>query len=59
MVQALNNISPYCERCDRETDHLISTLGPGLQPRLVCWECLDRQEKRDNLRPGWRRPRPV
>ena len=44
-----------CERCDRETDHLIESIDANSQPHYLCWECVERQEKRFNTKPGWRR----
>lgn len=45
----------FCERCDAEGKHLIPVLEPDGRTRYVCWECLDRQEKRVNFRPEWQR----
>jgi len=44
-----------CERCDRETTHVIESLGPDNRPHYSCWDCVERQEKRFNQKPGWRR----
>lgn len=44
-----------CDRCDREARHVIRQLEPGGGVRYVCWSCLSREEKRHNLREGWRR----
>ena len=44
-----------CERCDRETDHVIESIGDDNRPHFLCWECVERHEKRFNTKPGWRR----
>ncbi len=44
-----------CERCDRETDHVIESIGEGNRLHFLCWECVERDEKRFNTKPGWRR----
>lgn len=44
-----------CERCDRITDHVIDFIGPDSKLHFVCWECVERHEKRFNTKPGWRR----
>jgi hypothetical protein len=44
-----------CERCDRPSRHLIKFIGVDNRPHYVCWSCRNREEKRINLRPAWRR----
>ena len=44
-----------CERCDRETWHVVESIGADNQLHHVCWDCIERYEKRNNLKPGWRR----
>ena len=44
-----------CERCDRETDHVIEFIGADNQQHFFCWDCVERNEKRFNYKPGWRR----
>jgi len=44
-----------CERCDRETPHVVESIGDDNRPHHVCWDCVARQEKRFNQKPGWRR----
>lgn len=44
-----------CERCDRVTDHVIESVGSDNRPHFLCWECVERHEKRFNHKPGWRR----
>jgi hypothetical protein len=34
-----------CEECDREMEHYNTFLSPTNERRVVCWECLGRQEK--------------
>jgi hypothetical protein len=44
-----------CERCDRHSRHLIKFIGMDNRPHYVCWSCRDREEKRINLKPTWKR----
>src|ERR1700681_2073140 len=44
-----------CERCDRETTHVVESLGADNRPHYSCWDCVERHEKRFNQKPGWRR----
>jgi len=44
-----------CERCDRETHHVIEFIDPDNQQHFFCWDCIERHEKRFNQKPGWRR----
>ena len=44
-----------CERCDRETAHVVESIGGDNRPHYVCWDCVARHEKRFNQKPGWRR----
>jgi len=44
-----------CERCDRETPHVIESIGEDNRLHHLCWDCVGRQEKRFNQKPGWRR----
>ncbi|HKP35358.1 MAG TPA: hypothetical protein VJT71_00765 [Pyrinomonadaceae bacterium] len=44
-----------CERCDRVTNHVIESIGSDNRPHYLCWECVERHEKRFNQKPGWRR----
>ena len=36
----------HCERCDRESKHLINSLSPHNVPELVCWECVEQEDQR-------------
>jgi ribosome-binding protein aMBF1 (putative translation factor) len=44
-----------CEKCDRETDHVVESINTDNRLHYVCWECVERHEKRFNTKPGWRR----
>ncbi|HVS82737.1 MAG TPA: hypothetical protein VHE60_13485 [Pyrinomonadaceae bacterium] len=44
-----------CERCDRETPHVVESVGEDNRPHFWCWDCVERHEKGNNLKPGWRR----
>jgi ribosome-binding protein aMBF1 (putative translation factor) len=54
-MSLLDNTVRRCERCDRETDHLVESIGTDSRMHYVCWECVERHEKRFNTKPGWRR----
>jgi hypothetical protein len=34
-----------CSMCDREVDHYNTFLEPNNEVVIVCWECLQREEK--------------
>ena len=44
-----------CSECDRETEHYNSFLSPTNELRIVCWECLEREEKGFNAKRDFRR----
>jgi hypothetical protein len=44
-----------CSECDRETVHYNTFVMPDNEERVVCWECLERQEKNFNAKPGFQR----
>ena len=45
-----------CERCDQPSRHLIKFIGvDNDRARYVCWSCRNREEKRVNLKPSWKR----
>jgi hypothetical protein len=44
-----------CTECDREVDHYNTFLSPSDELRVVCWECLARQEKGFNAKRDFRR----
>lgn len=39
-----------CSECDREVDHYNTFLSPTNRSRVVCWECLAREEKGFNTK---------
>ena len=43
-----------CEQCDRETSHVIESIGADNRPHYLCWSCVERHEKRWNWKLGWR-----
>jgi hypothetical protein len=44
-----------CAECDREVEHYNAFITPTNETRVVCWECLARQEKGFNARRTFRR----
>jgi hypothetical protein len=38
-----------CERCDRESQHMIKLLARDNTAHYVCWDCLRREEKHINV----------
>ena len=44
-----------CAECDREMDHYNVFLSPTNEEKVVCWECLQREEKGFNTKRGFRR----
>ena len=44
-----------CERCDQPSRHLIKFMGADNRAHYVCWSCRNREEKRINLKPAWKR----
>ena len=44
-----------CAECDREMDHYNVFLSPTNEEKVVCWECLEREEKGFNAKRGFRR----
>jgi len=44
-----------CERCDRETAHVVESIGENNRLHHICWDCVGRDEKHFNQKPGWRR----
>jgi len=44
-----------CSECDRETEHYNIFVAPTNEPSVVCWECLQRQEKGFNARRDFHR----
>ncbi|OLE51210.1 MAG: hypothetical protein AUG51_24585 [Acidobacteria bacterium 13_1_20CM_3_53_8] len=46
-----------CERCDAESAHLVKFTNPDNTEEYICWSCLQREEKRHNLKSTWHRGR--
>lgn len=44
-----------CSECDREKEHYNTFLSPTNESKVVCWECLEREEKGFNAKRGFRR----
>lgn len=44
-----------CAECDRETDHYNTFLSPTNGEKVVCWQCLAREEKGFNAKRDFRR----
>lgn len=44
-----------CSICDREMEHYNVFLSPTNEEKVVCWECLEREEKGFNAKRGFRR----
>ena len=44
-----------CTECDREVEHYNTFVMPTNETRVVCWECLARQEKGFNAKRDFRR----
>jgi ribosome-binding protein aMBF1 (putative translation factor) len=45
----------YCESCNRESKHLVKYVDPDNSVHYVCWRCVQRTEKRVNLKETWKR----
>ncbi|HYX41890.1 MAG TPA: hypothetical protein VE821_09350 [Pyrinomonadaceae bacterium] len=46
-----------CQRCDRESEHLIRQVAPDNSVHYVCWDCLRREEKHVNVSHRFKRAR--
>lgn len=44
-----------CSDCDREAGHYNTFLSAANEPRVVCWECLEREEKGFNAKRDFQR----
>ena len=44
-----------CSMCDRVMEHYNVWISPRNQQSIVCWECLEREEKGFNAKRGFRR----
>ncbi|HJZ83044.1 MAG TPA: hypothetical protein VKD91_21935 [Pyrinomonadaceae bacterium] len=55
MIPGEHQTTYRCERCDRETAHVVESMGEDNRLHHQCWDCVAREEKRFNQKPGWRR----
>ncbi len=44
-----------CSECDRVVDHYNTFLSPTNEERIICWECLEREEKGFNASRDYQR----
>lgn len=44
-----------CTECDREMEHYNVFLAPTNEEKIVCWECMQRQDKGFFAKRGFRR----
>lgn len=44
-----------CSGCDREMEHYNVFISPTNEEKVICWECLEREEKGFNAKRGFRR----
>lgn len=54
-MEAVRKQSARCSECDREMDHYNTFLSPNNEEKIICWECLQREEKGFNTKRGFRR----
>lgn len=47
--------SARCSECDREMKHYNVFISPTNDEKVICWECLGREEKGFNAKRGFRR----
>jgi hypothetical protein len=43
-----------CEECDRETNDWVIFLHPDNSEHFRCWSCQQREDKKYNIKPGFR-----
>jgi ribosome-binding protein aMBF1 (putative translation factor) len=55
MTATEESSAAYCEKCGKESAHIIKQTEPDGATRDVCWKCVSRVEKRFNLKDTWRR----
>jgi DNA-directed RNA polymerase subunit RPC12/RpoP len=55
MIPGENKTIYRCERCDRETPNVVESMDEDNRLHHFCWDCVARDEKRFNQKPGWRR----
>ncbi len=41
----MNKPTVRCSECDREVEHYNTFLSPTNITHIICWECLEREEK--------------
>jgi predicted Fe-S protein YdhL (DUF1289 family) len=46
----IDNPAVRCTECDREMEHYNTFVMPDNEKRVVCWQCLQRQEKGFNAK---------
>jgi formylmethanofuran dehydrogenase subunit E len=44
-----------CSECDREMTHYNTFVSPTNEEKVICWQCLAREEKGFNARRDFRR----
>jgi formylmethanofuran dehydrogenase subunit E len=54
-VQAKEKAVARCSECDREVTHHNTFLASTGEERVVCWECLSREEKGFNAKRDFKR----
>jgi hypothetical protein len=55
MPTSTNKPPVRCSECDREMEHYNVFLAPTNEEKIVCWECLGREEKGFFAKRGFRR----
>jgi len=53
--KTMDKPSAVCAECDREVDHYNTFLSPTNERRIVCWECLGRDERGFNAKRDFQR----
>lgn len=54
-TKELNKTPVRCSECDREMEHYNIFISPTNEEKVICWECLEREEKGFNAKRGFRR----
>ncbi len=54
-MDAMEKPPVRCSECDREMEHFNIFLSPTNEEKVVCWECLSREEKGFNAKRGFTR----
>lgn len=55
IMDAIEKLPLRCSECDRIMEHYNIFLSPTNEEKVVCWECLQREEKGFNAKRGFRR----